>query len=92
MFYNKLTVCNKAKGEGEWEGEREGGREEGSDGGQQFLHSLPVLNHPTWDGRRGAEEEAEERKRFFFRKKKKKIFYRSICLVVLNAPVVKSVY
>lgn len=44
----------------------------GRDGGQQFLHNLPVLNHPTWEGMRGAEEEVEETKRFFFGKKKKK--------------------
>lgn len=46
------------------------GREEGRDGGQQFLHSLPVLNHPTWECRKGAEEEVEGRKRFFLQKKK----------------------
>lgn len=44
----------------------------GRDGGQQFLHNLPVLNHPTWEVRRGAEEEVEETERFFFGKKKKK--------------------
>lgn len=88
MFYNKLTACNKAKGEGEWEGGRR-------DGGQQFLHSLPVLNHPTWEWKSGAERELEWRKRlllvvFFFWPKKKKNFYRSICLVVLAASVVSE--
>lgn len=46
MFYNKLTVCNKAKGEGKW------------DGTQQFLTSGPGLKSPHMGG---GEEDAERR-------------------------------
>lgn len=48
MFYNKLTVCNKAKGEGE------------GDGGEQFLSSRPSLKSPHMGG--GEEEEDAEKR------------------------------
>lgn len=56
----------------------------------QFLHSLPVLNHPTWEWKRGAGREGgrgQEKAGFF---PSQKNFYRSICLIVLTARVVSE--
>lgn len=56
MFYNKLTACNKTKGEGEGEGER---RQEGEIEGNSFSIAYLALNHPTWECRRDTQGKVE---------------------------------